>query len=431
MTASIRAALSCPWIAALLVALAAQTLFAVNLDRPSRPMFDETHYVPAARAILALDTPTNIEHPMVGKEMIAVGIATMGDNPTGWRIMSTLAGTATVLAVLALLILLTGSVRTAATGAVLAMANQTLFIQARIGMLDVFLGTFILWAMVMMLWSMRSQGRAVWWRWTAGAALLGLATGVKWAAIPYVALAGAAFVVIRVRDMRREAHAIARVSDKRQMPNWTGMGIVPALAILGLVSIATYLATFAPAFLYAHDPLTLSGLFGRQWEMYALQTQKLAPHPYQSDWWSWPVMIRPMWYLYELDQGVQRGVLLVGNPVVMWGGLAAVAACYWTWIRTRAMLPLAMALLWTASVAIYAIIPKSLGFYYYYHLSGIFLCLAIAVAFHRHDRAGRRWEERFVLASLAAFVYFYPIISAAPLMDAQEFQHWMWLSTWP
>lgn len=419
-----------PWLVALLVGLAAQTLFTLHLDQPSKPMFDETHYVPAAREVLALDARSNVEHPMVGKEMIAIGMAVFGDNPIGWRATATVAGTATVLGVFAILWLLCGSVRTAATGAVLAMLNQTLFIQARIGMLDVFLGAFVIWAIALMIWSMRGSGGAVWWRWIAASALFGLATGVKWAAAPYIAMAAIAFIAIRIADIRRDECTFKQIGAGRQLRHWAGMGAVPAIALLGVVSIATYFATFVPALIHAHEPLTIQGLLARQWQMYSLQTQILTPHPYQSDWWSWPLMTRPMWYLYELDQGVQRGVLLIGNPVIMWGGLVAVAVCYWTALRRQAVRPLAVAALWTASVAIYAVIPKSLGFYYYYHLSGIFLCLVLAVAFDQHDRAGRRWEERFVLASLAAFVYFYPIISGAALLGPQEFQHWMWLKSW-
>lgn len=427
---SLKKSMSHPWLAALLIGLAAQALFTLHLDRPSKPMFDETHYVPAAREVLGLDARSNVEHPMVGKEMIAIGMAVLGDNPIGWRATATVAGTATVIGVFAIVWLLCGSVRTAATGAVLAMLNQTLFIQARIGMLDVFLGAFVIWAIALMLWSMKGSGGAVWRRWIAASALLGLATGVKWAAAPYVAMAAVAFVAIRVADMRRDGRTIKPAGATPQLTRWPGMGTIPAIALLGIVSVTTYFATFLPALLHANEPLTIQGLVARQWEMYSLQTQILAAHPYQSDWWTWPLMTRPMWYLYELDQGVQRGVLLVGNPVIMWGGLIAVATCYWTALRRQALRPLAVALLWTASVAIYAVIPKSLGFYYYYHLSGIFLCLTIAVAFDQHDRAGRRWEERFVLASLAAFAYFYPIISASALLGPQEFQHWMWLKSW-
>ena len=420
-----------PWTVALLLAIAAQMLFTLHLDQPSRIMFDETHYVPAAKALLALEAPRNIEHPLVGKELIAAGIALLGDNPFGWRIFPALAGTATVLGVFAFLWLLIGTMRPALVGAALAMFNQTLFIQARTAMLDVFLGAFIVWGLVLMLWAMQGQGRQVLHRWIAASFLLGLATGVKWSAVPYIALAAAAFLVIRARDARRAKRPLSAALSGRDQPHWPGLSAFAAFALLGAVSITVYFVTFLPAFFYASEPLTLPRLFTLQGEMYALQTQVLRPHTYQSDWWSWPLLIRPIWYFYEWDAGAQRGVLLIGNPLVMWGGLLAVLACYWAWFRDKAIRPLAVALLWTASLAIYVVIPKSLGFYYYYHLSGIFLCLALAVAFHHFDRGrDRGWEEWFAAASLVVFVYFYPILAASPLKDSQGFRHWMWIPSW-
>jgi len=428
----IKALQSRPYVVALLIALAAQLLFTLHIDQPSRIMFDEVHYVPAAQALLDLSAPRNTEHPLLGKELIAVGIAALGDNPFGWRILPTLAGTATVVGVFAFLwLLLGGRMRPALVGAALVALNQTLYVQARTAMLDVFLGAFIVWALVLMLWAMHGTPRQVRWRWIGASILLGLATAVKWAAVPYVALACLAFVVIRIRDARKAKKSLGHAFWIKDQPHWPGLATVPGLLILGVVSIATYFITFAPAFFYANGALTLPGLFELQRDMYAQQTQVLKHHTYQSDWWSWPLMIRPIWFFYEWDMGAQRGVLLIGNPVIMWGGLVGVLACLAAWFRSRAIRPLAMALLWIASVAIYAVIPKSLGFYYYYHLSGIFLCLVLAVAFDHFDRGKNKgFEEWFTALALIAFGYFYPILAASPLHDSQSFNYWMWIPSW-
>ncbi|WP_213982136.1 phospholipid carrier-dependent glycosyltransferase [Sphingomonas sp. dw_22] len=428
----IKALQSRPAIVALLIALAAQALFTLHLDQPSRIMFDEVHYVPAAQALIDLSAPRNTEHPLLGKELIALGMMVFGDNPIGWRILPSLAGTATVVGVFAFIwLLLGGRMRPALVGAALAALNQSLFVQARTAMLDVFLGAFVLWALVLMLWAMKGTPRQVRWRWIGASVLLGLATAVKWAAVPYVALAGLAFVVIRILDARRAKKSIDSAFWMKNQPHWPGLATIPGLAILGAVSIITYFLTFAPAFFYASDPLSLSGLLDLQRQMYGAQTQVLRHHTYQSDWWSWPLMIRPIWFFYEWDMGAQRGVLLIGNPVIMWGGLVGVLACLAAWFRSRAIRPLAGALLWIASVAIYIVIPKSLGFYYYYHLSAIFLCLVLPVAFDHFDRGRNKgWEEWFTALSLIAFGYFYPILAASPLHDGQSFNYWMWFPSW-
>lgn len=421
-----------PWTVALLIAVVTQTLFLIHLDQPSVIMFDEIHYLPAAQALLDLSGPRNVEHPMFGKELIAAGMALLGDNPFGWRIASTIGGTATVLGVFAFLWLFTRRMRVALVGAALTILNQTVYVQARTGMLDVFLGALLVWAIVMFLWAMQGQGKAVWWRWIAASVLMGLVTAVKWAGVPYIVLASLAFLVIRIRDARRAKKPILSALSGKDQIHWAGLPAIPAILALGVVSVVTYFVTFAPAFFYTTDPIpSLSGLLAQQLHMWQMQTQILPHHTYQSSWWSWPLMLRPIWYFYEWDRGAQRGVLLIGNPLIMWGGLVAVAACYWAWFKDKAIKPLAMALLWTGSLAIYVVIPKSIGFFYYYHPSSIFLCMVLPVAFLHFDRGKNRgWEEWFVALSLLLFGYFYPVLSGAPLASSQGFQHWMWMGSW-
>src|SRR5688572_31116093 len=78
------------WTAAFALAFLGLALWRLTI--PSKPFFDEVHYLPAARAILALSHPANPEHPPLGKEIIALGIALFGDRPLGWRIFSALFG---------------------------------------------------------------------------------------------------------------------------------------------------------------------------------------------------------------------------------------------------------------------------------------------------------------------------------------------------
>ncbi|MBO9713680.1 MAG: phospholipid carrier-dependent glycosyltransferase [Sphingomonas sp.] len=440
MTAWLKSLSTRPVTVALLIGLAAELLFAVRIGWPTHLFFDEVHYVPAAQNLLDLSEPRNIEHPLLGKELIALGMAIFGDDPYGWRLVPSLFGSATVVAGFAFVWLLTRRMRPAVIAALLLVLNQLLFIQARIAMLDVFLVAFLCWAMVLLLRAMHGPAKQVLWRWIAGSALLGLAVAVKWAAVPYVAFAGMAFIVLRIGEHWEVsprgfgdsfAKALGAALAAKDHRRWPGLPTIRALLIMAAVSIPLYFLTFLPAFFYERDPMTLARLIPFQGEMYALQTQVLAHHTYQSDWWSWPLMIRPIWYFYELDDGAQRGVLLIGNPAIMWGGLVAVLACFWAGLRDGAAKPLAMALLWTASVAIFIVIPKSLGFYYYYYPSAIFLCFALALAFDHYEAGHRRyWAEWFLAVSFLLFLYFYPILSSMPLSDTMAFEKWTWFNSW-
>ena len=394
----------------------AELLFLYRLATPHQLVFDEVHYVPAARLLWSLAGPANIEHPLLGKTLIGFGIALFGDNSFGWRVMSSLAGSATVAGLFAITWLLFRGRRTAVMAALFSLAGITLYIQARIAMLDGFMAALVVWGVAAMLGAMRGTGAEVTRRWLAGAVLLGLAAGVKWVAVPYVAFAGAAFLVARHGAPHR----------------WPGLRPFPALAMLGGASAAAYLLTFLPAFFYRAEPLTLATLLPFQLEMFRQQTQVLPHHTYQSAWWSWPLMIRPIWYLYEPADGAQRGVLMLGNPAVMWGGLIAVALCGWAWVRERSAALGGVAALWLGGWGMWALIPKSLGFFYYYYLPSLWLPLALAAAGHRFARGRRQgWDEALLALAGGLFVYFFPIISAAALDGPGAFQRWMWFSTWP
>ena len=428
-----RAFLSHPGRVAVLIGIASQALFSYRLTTPHKIMFDEVHYVPAARKLLALAMPANTEHPLVGKEFIAAGIALFGDDPLGWRAFSTLAGTATILGLFWIGWLAFGRTRTSALCAGFGLLNFTVFVQARIAMLDGFMSAFVVTGTAALLWSMRARtGRGAWPRWLLGAVLLGLAVGAKWTAVPFVAYAGIAFLIVRLVEARQSGHSAWWALNPGGHRYWPGLAAVPALLVLGIVSIAVYFATFAPALYYHQLPLRFDHLLSFQRDMYAQQTQVLPSHPYQSRWWSWPLMIRPIWYLYEYVDGANRGVLMIGNPVVLWGGLVAVAACGYAGWRERSLGLIGASALWVGAFLPWIVIPKSLGFFYYYYLPSIFLPVAIAAALQRFCK-GRfaRWDDYVLLAALALFAFFYPILSAAPLAGPQSFHRWMWLPTWP
>lgn len=388
-----------------LLALVAELLFVVHLNQPMKLMFDEVHYVPAARDIFGLTRPANEEHPLLAKWLIGLSMALFGDNPIGWRALSTVAGTATMLSIYAIVLKLFGDVRTAATAALLAILNQMLFIQARVAMLEVFAGAFLFAAIALLVWGHGRPER----RWVIAAGIcMGFSAGCKWSALPFLPLLGLAILVFwRERRLR-------------------------AAVRFGLAALIAYFATFAPALFFAEQPLKLDQLVSWQMHMFELQTRPLAHHTYQSTPWQWPLITRPIWYLYEPVEGIQRGVLLIGNPAIMWGGLIALAACIWDGIKDRRPALLMLSALYIAAMAVWIVIPKKIGFYYYYYFPGLFLTLLIAAAFHHKYHRNDRWiPTGFLLLSLGLFAYFYPILSAAPLPNDRAFEHWMWLSTWP
>lgn len=327
-----------------------------------------------------------------------------------------LCGAAGIAALYAIALNLLRDRTAAACAALLVVFNQTYFIQARIAMLEMPMMACLLIGAACLLNGKGQSRSALVWRY-AGALFLGLAVASKWLAIPYFL-------------------AFIGLAGWRQ---WSELGkgrqnlierILPDTARLAAIGLATYLATFWPAFFYDHEPLTLRTLVGFQFEMLDRQRAPMAAHPYQSDWWQWPVMLRPIWYLFEKTDSSYRAVLLIGNPVVYWGGLLLVVAALSGWFKSRTPAIRLLLGCYLLSVAIWIVIPKPIGFFYYYNLSAVALCLLMAAILSAGGKGGHSLLKWTTAASCAMFAYFYPVISAQPLPADDTWTNWVWMQSW-
>lgn len=410
------------WTAA--IALAFFALCCVRLTVPAKPYFDEIHYLPAARALLDLARLPNPEHPPLGKEMIALGIALFGDRPLGWRIVPALLGALGLFAGMrAIWFASLSRFAVIAFGFLLASAFP-LFVHARIAMLDGIMASFVLIAAWMCAAAFREHETARWRLAIAGAAI-GCAMAAKWNAVPLAAVPGLAFLAVRVR-----AAGWRFLTATRGLPVG-GMSVVEAAVWLGALPLAVYALAYAPYAFLADGAVGPAGLIDLHQRMLRLQENVVSPHPYQSVWYQWAANWRAIWYLYEPIDGAQRGVMLIGNPLTMLLGLPALAWCAWAGIARRRWDALAVAILYGISLGMWIVAPKPVQFYYHYLLPSLFLIAALALAIDALWRRGWRWLPLLVVASsLGMFAFFWPILTAAPLDGPNAFTRWTWIDSW-
>ena len=293
---------------AALIALIGLAMFLWRITDPAKLDFDETHYVPAVRVLLDFAGQPNPEHPPLAKYLIGIGMSIWGDNPFGWRIMSALFGALLVFAgVMAARWLFLSRPAAIMTG-VLLLCSQTLFVLARIAMLDIFMATFLMLAF----WMLAAAARRGFTRPRLALAglFLGLAIACKWTAAPLALAALAAFLILRRRS-----------TQSRAVP------LIEGLMWLGPFVALIYLLGFLPYMFLRQDAVSLVQIIPHQFAMLALQSAPMAPHTYQSRWDQWVLDLRPIWYFYEPLAGIQRGVLYLGNPAICWGGLVALVMC--------------------------------------------------------------------------------------------------------
>ncbi|BBC72385.1 conserved hypothetical protein [Altererythrobacter sp. B11] len=409
-----------------IITLVFVVLVSIRLTIPTRFFFDEVHYLPAARAVMALSKAMNVEHPPLGKQMIALGMEIFGDRALGWRITPAIFGTLAIFAAMRALWFASLSRFATLAGGVLILTAFPLLVLSRIAMLDIFMLGFSMLAMWMWAGALREHETARWRLAICGVAL-GCAMASKWNAVPMALLPGLSFLVFRVR-----AAGWGFLATRRGAPIG-GMTLPEAALWLGLVPLVTYAACYWPFVFYEKGSITpdLHGLLELHRKMLSMQEQYLKKHTYMSVWYQWVFNIRPIWFLYENLNGAQRGVLMIGNPLTMIIGLPAILWCGYAGLLRKRWDALGVFAGYAASLGLWIIAPKNVQFYYHYALASLFLMGGLALALDELRRRGWTWVPLLVLAAAAAlFAYFWPILSAASLPGRHAFTSWMWLSSW-
>jgi len=403
------------WVVTLLVTAVAAVLRLLYLGRPGRLVFDETYYVKQALSLLQLGYEGDwveyevgdesrqpnerfaagdysqlsteadyVVHPAVGKWMIAAGMRLLGPNdPVSWRVAAAVVGALSVLLLVRAARRLFASTTLGATAGLLLAIDGNHLVMSRISILDVFLSFWALVAFVAVLVDRDSYRRRLaaaaavelaeegryddpWgprvgfrpWLLVAGVAL-GLACGVKWSGIYFLAAFGLLVVAWTI--------AARRAVGVRY---WVGAGAlrdgVPAFLLTVPVAALTYVLTWLPWWAttdgYMRQWAATTNAAAEQperpwmpdwlnswWEyhlrMWDFHNNLTSEHTYQSHPAGWLIQLRPTsfaWRSVEETDGAWQtcgadrcagAILSVGNPVIWWGAAFALLLVLWAAFR--------------------------------------------------------------------------------------------------
>lgn len=386
------------WTALPLAAFGA--LLALHLADPAALVFDEIHYVPAAKALAQLAGDLNWEHPPLSKWLLGLGarlLTALGvGEPAAFRCVAAGFGLWALASVAAFLRELRFPTWATQAAVWLTGANVLWFVQSRTAMPDVFAVAFALAGLLRV--RRGGAGAGPWIGW----AELGLAMACKWSMAPLCVLA----VLWSDGGVRRRVAGVA-------------------------LSLAAYAVPFLPLALLAKDATPPLDLVGYQLRMLdGFGRVDLTRHPYSSRPWQWPTLLRPLWYHYQPSPLGDRYVWAGGNPLLHVAALPATLLVAFRAVRRRAAAgDRAVALLYWAPLLFWAALPRA-QLYYYYLASSLWLGPAVVAA----ALPLRRLRPRITLALFTAacvglFLWFLPLLDAR-LAEPGSYGRYMWLRGW-
>jgi dolichyl-phosphate-mannose-protein mannosyltransferase len=387
-----------------------------NLGYPSQMLWDEKYYIPQAQQLANGLGLRETSHPPLGKFLTALAIVICGDTPTAWRVPALIGGVGILWCVYVLGVALLRSPAAALIATTLLACESLAFVQSRTAIYSSIMLFFELLAMVLVV-KCRDRGSAVLLGLSAIA--FGAAVSTRWvafSALPVIALFAWSSFEGRSIGVRR---------------------IFAMCALFVLLSVSVYLVLFSVGPLSRgqgiFDALKLNvRMFSLHWANLSVE------HRYSSPWWSWPLMMRPVWWGFESypmtaadGSQVVEGMISIGNPVffaaipiaVVWGAYRAL------WCRSvyHTIVLIAVFTQWLQ----WSWVPQNTFLHYFYTVLPFAALLIgdVLVAVWRSSVVGKVLCATYITAAVGMFAYWYPLLTAMQVSRAFVDQH-MWIESW-
>ena len=338
-------------------------------DEPAQPSwwnstyFDEIYHARTAFEFLKSSVPYETSHPPLGKVLMSACVTIFGMTPFGWRFAGALAGILMLPGMYLLGKQLTKKT-SVATFACLFMALDCMHMtQTQIATIDSFPVLFIIFAYFFMLRFLQTdflkeRMKGILPNLAACGIFMGLAIASKWIGI----YAGGGLAILffwhcfRVYRMRREAEqAVTRdgmtAAEKGETESWLAerpdnAGAARRILIIcgwcvvffAAIPIVIYLLSYIPYMAYNSRRIkSIGDYINEVWKSQISMlnyhgTKNLGTdHPFYSPWYEWPIIKKPMYYASEQylpkDSQLHYSIFCCGNPVIWFGGLAALTYC--------------------------------------------------------------------------------------------------------
>jgi dolichyl-phosphate-mannose--protein O-mannosyl transferase len=416
-------------------------VFDEQSEAPYRPdyrnsmYFDEIYHGRTAYEFIEGMEPYENTHPPLGKDILALGVKWFGMTPFGWRFMAAVCGAAMVPIFYMALKGMFRRTRYAFVGTLLLLFEGFHLVHSRMANVDVFGVTFTILMYYAMFrygetkWRSGGFGRGFGWLALSGF-FFGCAAAVKWNYL----YGGAGLAILFFLALARHGRE-ARRDGERGGARRGILTLLAALVLFGAVPVAVYATSYIPFLKATKADDSYKDLWQYQKNMYDYHKGVKEKHPYSSKWYTWPFMIRPVWYYggKDLAPGDAQSIAAIGNPLIWWVGLLAMLASWVLGAIRRDRIVLTVAVMYLSFYVPWMVAPRSITFLYHYYPMVPLLILSLVWMLRFIEerwRYGRSFTWLVVLGAAVLLVWFYPVLTGMTIS-----REWMnfgirWLPSW-
>lgn len=374
-----------------------------RLQYPQEIVFDETYYVIFAQKYLTGQVFFDV-HPPLGKLLIAMSEMLFGNNSFGWRSIPAIFGTLIIpLSYLVSQKIFNNKVVSIFT-ATLVLLDGLFLVQSRIGLLAIFLTFFIMLSYWLAL--EYCQSRKKYFLILSGVSI-GLGLSVQWLMLPF-------WLILLFYTILKGEKTI-----KKLLFFATSLIIIPIIIYLLIFIFDQHQKDYQNYWQY---------LVWWHLQAWGYHQNLLAAHPYQSRWWSWLYIARPVWYYFKNEGGKVVGVLAIGNPLIWWTAIIVLIYSLYDLLKNKKtilLLPITIFLLyWFSWVLI-----KRTQFQYYLLHAMVFYLMILAYYWEKVYQRYQKLALLWLILAILLFIFFYPLYTAWPISEGYYKLH-LWFKSW-
>lgn len=391
-------------------------------------MFDEIYHGRTAYEFLN-DLPIyETTHPPLGKTIISLGIAVFGMTPFGWRFASAVCGTLLVPLIYLFCRKVSGRAEIAFIGAALFCTEFMHYTLSRIATIDIIAALFIIMMFYFMYCFTREENTAITkqyvWLILCGISTA-LAVAVKWTGV-YAALGIAVIFFVNVYGRCAETGGLNK--------NYSYLSKLFSVCVVSfiLVPAAVYSLSYIQFSEVNADKSFIEHAVSNSMSMFGYHSATRAGHPFFSEWYEWLIDKRPILdsWAYVSDNGLISTISTFGNPLILLVGLAAVLHNLYLWRVKGSKASGVLVIAYLSMLMPWLFIQRTV-FIYQYFVCMILLCpLICSSLMNIKKKKPMRIGIILLCVSLALFIFFFPVISGAPV-SREYVKNWLeWLPSW-
>lgn len=389
--------------------------------------FDEIYFARSAYEYVHGIPTVEWVHPPLGKLIMAIPVLLFGMSTFAYRLMGNIAGILMIPVIYALAKNLFKNRKWAILAGLLMMFDCFHFAQTRMGTVDSFLVLFIMLSALFMYKYIVLENDAKLKTKLVNLFLSGLFIGcaiaTKWTGF----YAGLALAIVFFANIIYRNVGKGKEKDKD-----LGKIILSCFVFFVGIPLLIYVLSYLLfPIVYPGKVEGISGLIKQTQDMYTYHSTLEATHPFTSEWYTWPAMVKPVWYYVGYFGGGMKGTIVgIGNPAIWWFGIIA------------SIFVLIMALLrrkredWFILVFIlatwlpYVFIGRIMFMYHYFPtLPFIVLAIVALIKFITEKIRNNSVYLFYVGVVILLFTYFYPVISGM-ITSEKYIETIRWLSSW-